>query len=111
MKLRDFECRFEESLKFNNLTYTVTVTEEPNPALGDCWTWKKFDIQARHPDMHSTLLVTLGKHHRPGRPGRRGKTACTCFVVEPITYFSGGAGVKHGLKAVWRYIRLHCLPL
>lgn len=114
MRLRDFESRFEETLKLNKLQYTVSVREEPCVALGECWTWKEFTIQARTPQWDGPLLVNLGKHHRDGRSYRRGKTSCTCFVVEPVTYFSGARkcpGIKHGLVAVWRNIRIHCLPL
>lgn len=111
MRLRDFEHRFEETLKLSGVVYCVEVREEKCEALADCWTWKEFKIQARTPKWDGPLLVNLGKHHRSGRSYRRAKTSCTCFVVKPYLSSMRNPGVEHGLRNVWHYIKIHCLPL
>jgi hypothetical protein len=114
VKLRDFEHRFEETLRQNKLSFTVETSVEPEPGLDSSWTWKKFSIQARQPEHDSPLLINLGKYHRSSRMNRRAKTTTSCFVVEPDWIYSGNrkkAGVKRGLANVWRIIRVHCMPL
>lgn len=111
MKLRDFESRFEETLKLNKLQYTVEVCVEPRTQFDDSWTWKKFSVMARCPKFDNPLLVTLGKYSRSAKPYRRAKTSCTCFVVPATLMFQKSKKVRHGLRAVWQEIRLHCMPL
>lgn len=112
MRLKDFENRFEATLQAHKVIYCVEERVENCAPLGDCWTWKEFKIQARQPKWEGPLLVSLGKHHRSSRSYRRAKTSCTCFVVEPfISHRRSRNPVKHGLRNVWSYIRIHCLPL
>ena len=107
MRLRDFEYRFEETLKANKLEFTIKTTTEA--VIGITWTWKTYSIKPRS-SFDLPLLVTLCKCYREGSAyaRRRARTSCSCFVVPPH-----GLGDKavHGLNAVWRFIRLMCLPL
>jgi len=105
MKLRDFEYRFEETLRANKLEFTVETTVET--MVGITWTWKKISIKPRC-NFDLPLTISLGKHTRPGGFHRRARTACSCFVVPPPGL---GDKVVHGLTGVWRFIRLMCLPL
>jgi len=105
MKLRDFENRFEATLQSHKLEYTMETTTET--AVGITWVWKSYSIKPRCA-FNGPLLVTLGKHTRPGGFNRRSRTGCSCFVVPP---HGMGSKAVHGLTAVWRFIRIICLPL
>lgn len=110
MKERDFESRFEESLKLSKLQYSVEIRVDEAQPICTQWTWKNFKIQARCSDFEGPLLVTLSKHHRSAGFNRRARVGYSCFVVPPRCW-SRAKKAQPGLRAVWRYIRLHCLPL
>jgi hypothetical protein len=105
MKLRDFEHRFEDTLKSNSLSYRVEFKVEYGAGL--TFEHKTFHVKPRM-EFDNPLIVTLTKIIRPGSvyAHRRAKTSASCFVVLPHK-----SKTESGLRNVWSWIKVICLPL
>lgn len=106
MTARDFDNRFEDTLRSNKLEFTVEATHEPG-AAGISWDYKKIRIKPRA-SFDPELLVTLIRTNRPVRYRAIGRRSHKCFVVETR---GSKSRVQWGLRNVWLEIKIRCLPL
>ena len=109
MKAIDFNNRFEATLKSHNLTYTVEQEVKDIPELKLKFEYKTFKINTRQPNLEGPVRVTLIKNTRGVRLGRLHRSSCSCFVVKSV--FGQRMSTERGLRAVWCWIHVMCMPL
>lgn len=110
MRAIDFNGRFENTLKLNNLTYTVkTEVVDYMQTMNYRIETKSFRVDTRHPKIECPVLVTLVRNTRGTRYNRHARSTHSCFVV--IVPATGKAKVEHGLRNIWAWIHTLCMPL